>query len=118
MKLLITTAACDDIYQKGEFLKSKGIAIHMSDRGLAGMKAGVEVGLWIILDSQFDDAVHLMKNRNHKVENPLSLDEMVNIEKSAHESSLNILAKAFVKVGVIVLFFLAMAIAVVIKFNA
>lgn len=118
MKLLITTAACDDIYQKGEFLKSKGIAIHMSDRGLAGMKAGVEIGLWIILDSQFDDAIHLMRDRNHEVGSPLSLEEMVNIEKSAHESSLNILAKAFFKVGVIVFFFIAIIVAVAIKFNA
>lgn len=118
MKLLITTAACDDIYQKGELLKSNGIAIHMSDRGLAGMKAGVEVGLWIILDSQFDDAIHLINDKNHKVKNPLSVEEMVNIEKSAHESSLNILAKAFLKVGVLTLFFIVIVLAVIIKLNA
>ncbi len=117
MKLLITTATCDDIYQKGEFLKSRGIAIHMSDRGLAGMKTGVEVGLWIILDSQFDDALHLMRDRNHQVENPLSLEEMVNIERSANESSLNILTKAFFKMGMIALIFIAV-VAVAIKFIA
>lgn len=118
MKLLITTAECDDIYQKSDFLKSKGIAIHLSDQGLAGMKSGVEVGLWIILDSQLDDAIHLMRDKNHKVGNPLSWEEMVNIEKTAHQSSLNILANAFFKVGVIALFFIAIVIAIAIKFNA
>jgi hypothetical protein len=39
-------------------------------------------GVWVLLDSQLEDAKKLIKGNQHKVENPLTEEEMVGLENS------------------------------------
>jgi hypothetical protein len=37
-------------------------------------------GVWVLLETQYEDALKLRKGRRHKVKNPLSEEEMVRVE--------------------------------------
>ena len=37
-------------------------------------------GVWIVIDSQYEDAMSLRKGNSHVVENPLTEDEMLRLE--------------------------------------
>lgn len=86
MKLLLTSATCKSVYQKSVFLKSKGIAVYIANKRMAALKSAVHEGLWVVLDSQFEDALQLLHNPNHVVASPVSEEEMAAMEKNAKVS--------------------------------
>ncbi|HWV15902.1 MAG TPA: hypothetical protein VN030_10765 [Cellvibrio sp.] len=83
MKLLTTASVCKNIHHQAAFLRSKGIAVYLSDQGGASIKAGIEIGLWVIVESQYEDALLLLKNPNHQVRDPITDSQVNEIEALA-----------------------------------
>lgn len=71
-------------------LRQKGILTHISSKRsyqLGRIRTGVfKVGLWVVLDKQFNDAKKLLKNPNHVIGFKLSEEEMLTLEKEAEAS--------------------------------
>ena len=44
-----------------------------------------KVGLWVVFDDQYDDAIQLLKNRKHKPERIIPPGEMAELERTANE---------------------------------
>lgn len=67
-----------------ERLRRKGVFTHVSgkqSKQLGALVTGaVKVGVWAVLDHQVKDAIALLSNNKHQVENPLTEEEMVDIE--------------------------------------
>lgn len=83
MKLLTSSALCDRFYEKVELLRSNGIAIYLSDEGMSNIKPGIPISMWVIINSQYDDAINLLDNPKYFVKNPISQVEMKELENFA-----------------------------------
>lgn len=86
MKLLLTSATAEDIFQKADLLRSKGIAVYISDQRASYVKTGIDKGLWVLVDAQFEDANELIRNPRHVVSRPLTEQEMNIAEINARNS--------------------------------
>ncbi len=66
-------------------LEHKGIATFVSSRRPMGFPLGSVgppmIGLWVVLDDQFDDASALLFNPDHEVTHALSFDEIETIKQ-------------------------------------
>jgi hypothetical protein len=63
----------------GIMVKSKSVDPHIIQPSKSGSQ---RIGLWIVFDDQFDDAVQLLQDPDHVPQRVISRDEM-----RAHESS-------------------------------
>ncbi len=67
-----------------ERLRNAGIATRvdvMDPHNLQPSKSGkTRVGLWVLDDSQHEDALQALADPGHKLKNPLSFDEIVSLE--------------------------------------
>lgn len=70
--------------ERAAFLQAHGIATHVSDmvsmRPNLAHQGRFRAGLWVILEAQYEDAVGLLKDPDHEIENPLSVDQMQHME--------------------------------------
>lgn len=66
--------------ERAAFLQAHGIATHISDmvsmRPNLAHQGRFRAGLWVLLETQYEDAVGLLENPDHEVSNPLSVDQM------------------------------------------
>ncbi|WP_281213753.1 hypothetical protein [Shewanella insulae] len=73
-----------DAKSLAERLRAKGIFTHVSSRQSKRIGAfatgALKVGVWSVLDHQATDAIALLSNNRHQVENPLTEEEMVELE--------------------------------------
>lgn len=97
----------DDLYTAqttSNRLRASGVLTHVSNehsRTHSFITGAFSVGLWVILDEQYNDAIGLLNNKQHVVDTPLSEDEMTTLELEAktnfnHELKTGILANIFI----------------------
>lgn len=76
-----------------EFLEGRGIPTHLSSKAsfsLGGAHTGaIRVGLWVILNSQFADAVKVLEDPNYPVSSPLSKAQIIELKEQAAVSALD-----------------------------
>ena len=74
-------------------LRNEGILTYISSKRsyeLGSVRTGVfKVGLWVVLDEQFEDAKKYLKNPNHIIGYKLSEEEMVALESEAEAAFSN-----------------------------
>lgn len=85
MKLLYESSDRYEIEGCKLLLESRGIPVHISNedsnRNLSYMALAVKLGIWVVFEDQYNDAVALLNDDTHEVENPRSIE--------AYHSALN-----------------------------
>jgi hypothetical protein len=91
LKLLRQYESQTDAETLSQRLRNKGILTYISSkqsRSLSSLYTGVfKTGVWVVLETQHQDAFALLKSSRHKVANPLTEPEMQELERSAKEFS-------------------------------
>jgi len=103
-------------------LLQKGIATHLAGAYSSNYRIATgttKVGVWIVLDDQFEDAIKLLSNPNHQVQNRLP-DTEIEKFKQALEGQLPLLqinnkAKNKILTGIVLLTVVAFALVMVLK---
>jgi len=87
-------------------LESRGIATFIAGRRanrLLGHRRFVyQVGLWVVLDEQLNDALKLLSNQDHTVSNPLSRSEIIELKTSVGSGDLTVVLRFLAKMLLIV----------------
>jgi len=90
--------------ERAAFLQAHGIATHVSDmvsmRPNLAHQGRFRAGLWVILEAQYDDAVGLLEDPDHEVENPLSVDQLQHMETEGAAQARRTLIKWSVMIAV------------------
>ncbi len=89
MRLLARFETRTEAAERAAFLRAHGIATHLADVTLPRMHR-VQGGkaahsLWVLFESQYDDALALLKNPDHPVEQRLSKAQMNILETEGAE---------------------------------
>jgi hypothetical protein len=83
MKLIDEFESAHDADLASLNYREKGILTQVSSRhsnSLRMITGATKVGLWVVLDDQYQDAIELRKNRSHRPSTTLSEDEMNQLE--------------------------------------
>lgn len=91
-----------------DFYKSKGVLAFISNKNISNLypeQGEFKVGIWIVADNQFNDAVALLSDPDHSVEHPLTQEQMALLNKQ-----LTISYAAAVKMGVRVGIYVVLAV--------
>ena len=87
MKLLAKYSDLNEAKEVSLQLREKGVLTYLSSVNsyrLSRVRTGaLKVGLWVVLEKQFQDAKRLLSNPNHKPMYRLSESEMAEIETKA-----------------------------------
>ncbi|GAA6152857.1 hypothetical protein [Pseudoteredinibacter isoporae] len=91
MKLLQNFSTIEEAKDLAATLLRNGIGVHIS--GIHGFQhrnftGTLSVGLWIILDAQFEGAVELTRNPNHYVQEKLPESELIKLNRAIEEELL------------------------------
>ena len=88
MKLVTTSTDKLYIAEKSSLLRSKGILTSLSGENAAqiGYPANSELGLWVVINEQYEDAIACLNNENHEVKDPLSPEQMLELEAASTSS--------------------------------
>jgi hypothetical protein len=101
MKLLDQFYNLDNANDLVWSLRQQGILTYVSStksHQLSSIKTGAfKVGLWVVLDKQFEDAEKYTKDPNHVISLKLSEEEMINLEEEAKASFSRDLSRSFTK---------------------
>ena len=93
MRLVAKYSSDTDAKLASQRLESKGIATFISSKRsyrLGALFTGAfHVGLWVVLDRQFEDARRLLEDPNHKVSMPLTSTEMIEIRSSVRSGDMS-----------------------------
>ncbi len=85
MKLLREFQNIYDAEHLSKRLRNKGVMTFISSKrshNLHRHRTGAtKVGVWAVLPHQYEDAFILLSNKKHKLEDPLSLEEMQQLEE-------------------------------------
>lgn len=80
MQLISRYESRSDAEERAAFLRSRGIATHVTDmhsmRLNLAHQGRFRAGLWVLLEDQYDDAARLLEDPDHEVRHPLSEEEM------------------------------------------
>ncbi len=95
-------------------LEKKGILAHVSSKNSyllsRHMTGAIKVGLWIVLEKQYDDAESLLKNPKHKITTALPKDEFINLKKTLIKDT----KSKILKVSAVILIILALIISLMV----
>ena len=87
MKLLEQYRHVTSAEQAADVLQSNGIPCHISgrfSRHLGGYFTGAfKVGLWVLVDEQFDEARKLLADPSYRVKNPLTKEQQHLLQHTA-----------------------------------
>ena len=113
MKLLEQYQSSYDAERVAMDLRRNGILAQVSDKysNTHSFASGsFKVGLWVVLDEQYEDALGLLANADYTVLNPLSEAEMLAIEGAADKASKYLFTEAFniITNGMIILLLLGL----------
>ncbi len=85
MKLIQEYSSEFDAESASEKLRKRGILTHISSvqsHRLSSIKTGtLKVGLWVVLNNQYRDGCKILAKKQCKVRNPLSEEQMREIER-------------------------------------
>lgn len=102
-----------------EKLRNKGLMTYISSKRSMSFgrhqTGALTVGVWVVLENQYEDAFELMKNKNHKPSNSLSVEEIEKLESKLKISLSGSIKKGLTKtlniLAVITLFSLVLIVA-------
>lgn len=93
-----------------EKLRRRGILTHISSKrsfNLSRVTTGaLNVGLWTVLDFQYDDACAVLRNSKHEVTSGLDEEEITQLEFKTQELSTKFFNKILIKLGFLIVTFL------------
>ncbi len=93
MKLLTEFETASEADTASLRLEHKGIATFVSSRHHLGFPIGSigppGIGLWVVLDAQYDDAMALLLDPDHTVTNALPPEEIENIRNGIQGSDMS-----------------------------
>ena len=88
-------------------LRREGILTHISSKHsfvISGYVTGAfQVGLWAVLDSQYEDARAYLADENHEVTSGLSEEELSRLETKASQNSYTVFNRFLLVTGMLVL---------------
>ena len=83
-----------DAQHMAMILRHHGIVAHISSKhafSMSGLVTGTfQVGLWAVLDSQYQDACAFVINPDHHITSSISEQEITALERQAEKSAKNI----------------------------
>ncbi len=85
MKLLFQASDSDYVNQIKLLLESAGIPVFLSNENSFRMKQAMfmnGIGVWVYLESQYEEAIKLINNPDYEVRHPVDLDEFNALLKS------------------------------------
>lgn len=99
MKLIENCNFTGNLSEAARFLTEKGVLVSTTDDyanipGKSYVAKNIKIGIWVHLDIQYEDAVALLKNRQHVVKHPLSHAEMQKLKTEASAYLSNAVEKA------------------------
>ncbi len=104
MRMVAKYESRSEADERAAFLQAHGIATHVSDmvsmRPNLAHQGRFRAGLWVILEAQYDDAVGLLEDPDHEVENPLSVDQLQHMETEGAAQARRTLIKWSVMIAV------------------
>ncbi len=81
-------------------LREQGIATHISSRHssvMSGFVTGAfKVGVWAVLDSQYEDACAFLADRRHKITTGLSAEELAGLEEVSRRGAYSLFNKLLI----------------------
>ncbi|MFW5927261.1 MAG: hypothetical protein ACOCSR_04340 [Wenzhouxiangella sp.] len=84
MKMIGKFESRAEAEERAAFLRSRGIATHVSDMTSMRMNLAHQgrfrAGLWVVFEEHYEDAAALLTDPEHRVERPLSERELEHIE--------------------------------------
>jgi hypothetical protein len=86
MELLLESGDDNYLFEVKHRLESKGIPVFISGEEtfrVAPGNTGLKKGLWVMVNSQLDDARLLLENPDHKVSSPIDISEFQTIASEA-----------------------------------
>lgn len=93
MKLITKFSSRDDADEASRLLETNGVATFISSKRshrIGGLFTGAfHVGLWVILDEQYQDAQRLLSDPNHRVERKLTQSEISEIRSSVRSGDMS-----------------------------
>lgn len=110
MKLLDQYFTVANAEEDARKLNDEGVMTFISatnSHSMSPMSGAAKVGLWIVLNHQYLDAVELLRDPTHQVKNPITRAEMDELRESAEKQFSNRLVRyvypVLVVIGVAVL---------------
>lgn len=95
-------------------LRHRGILTHISAKhsfSTSGYITGAfEVGLWAVLDSQYQDACAYLADENHEITSGLPEEELLQLEAASNQHAYTAFNKVIFFAGLIVLAFILAAV--------
>ena len=87
MKLITQYSDSHDAESVSGRIRRAGVMTVVSSKRshtLSSVRTGAfRVGLWVVFDDQYEDAIQLLENKDHKPRRVISLNEMMNMELNA-----------------------------------
>lgn len=110
MKLLRTYQDISDAERLAKKLEANGILTFVSSKKShslsSALTGAIRVGVWVVLDSQYRDAISFLDNKNHQIQSALSPEEIKRLKEQTQESTFHSLNTFMIYASVfIVLFF-------------
>ena len=97
MKILKQFSDLTDAERLAEKLENKGIVTHVSSKrshSLSRHRTGsINVGVWAVLEHQYQDAYEYLHNPKHKITTGLSSEEILNLKQQSSTVSYKSLNK-------------------------
>ena len=88
MKLIRNFHYVEEAEQIAEQLRQQGIVTHISSKGLHGyFKVAIKVGLWAVLDEQYEDALKFIADPAHTITSGLTPDQIEMLQQEASGST-------------------------------
>ncbi len=95
----------DSAQNDGRRLESRGIPTHVSSKAsqsLSSSRTGaISVGLWVLLNHQYDDAVAYLNNRRHKITTGITAEEMKFLKEQAKINTYHYINKVLIYAGLL-----------------
>ncbi len=101
MKLVTEFFDLSEAERVSDRMRSAGVMTVVTSKrsyNLSSVKTGaLKVGLWAVFEDQYDDALQLLHNHNHKPKRAISLADMNEIQELSRIETSNRLQKLFEK---------------------
>ncbi|MCW8886527.1 MAG: hypothetical protein OQK12_14965 [Motiliproteus sp.] len=98
MKLIEEFYSEIDAEEASQKLRKRGVLTHITSRRSYRLSrrftGAVKVGLWAVLDNQFEDACKILTNKQCKVRHPLTEEQMKEMEAASKDQTPSIILRS------------------------